>query len=149
MQAFILTTVLTILMANGCTQTENSESCAEDCGTQCTASTDSSKNVSFTENESNPMVCSLTTPEMQKRKETVLADLKKAVLEKRELTNGYSYRFNASDEMIDKLTEFIKTERSCCGFFNFSIQVNNDDNAWLEITGEEGVKDFITAELEL
>jgi hypothetical protein len=69
--------------------------------------------------------------------------------EKTELANGYAYRLEGSDKNIDLLTGFIKTERQCCDFFNFSIEVNNDHTAWLKITGAEGVKGFITSELEL
>ncbi|QEM07795.1 hypothetical protein DIU31_031440 [Mucilaginibacter rubeus] len=95
------------------------------------------------------MICKLTTPELQKRKTTVIATIKKLIKEKKELTNGYAYRFEGSDHQIDLLTDFIKTERQCCDFFNFSIDVRNDQTAWLKITGAKGVKGFIASELEL
>lgn len=96
-----------------------------------------------------PIVCKLTSPELQKRKATVIASIKKVIIEKKELSAGYSYRFEGSDHNIDLLTDFIKTERQCCNFFNFSIDIKNDQSAWLKITGKKGVKDFIAAELEL
>ena len=40
------------------------------------------------------VACQLTSPELQKRKEEVLASLKAKVLEKIELGNGYQYKFN-------------------------------------------------------
>lgn len=95
------------------------------------------------------MTCKLTTPELQKRKATVIAEIKELILEKKELSNGFAYRFDGTDEHIDLLTDFIKTERQCCDFFNFSVDVNNDKTAWLRITGAKGVKGFITSELEL
>ena len=64
-----------------------------------------------------PITCKLTTPELQKRKATVIADLKALVLERNELEDGYSYKFEGKDEILDKLNEFIKTERTCCDFF--------------------------------
>jgi hypothetical protein len=67
--------------------------------------------------KSSPVVCKLTSPEMQKRKETVIASLKRKMIEKRELTNGFSYKFAGSDGLIDELTTFVKTERLCCEFF--------------------------------
>ncbi|HVX00137.1 MAG TPA: hypothetical protein VHA52_06870 [Candidatus Babeliaceae bacterium] len=100
-------------------------------------------------NASTPMVCKLTSPELQKRKATVIASIKKLVIEKKELPNGYSYKLDGSDNNINLLTDFIKTERQCCNFFNFSINVNNDQFAWLKITGNKGVKNFIASELEL
>ena len=94
--------------------------------------------------------CKLTTPELQKRKETVLASLKKQLIEKKELKDGFAFKFNGSDEMVDELTEFIKTERVCCDFFTFNLSISGDKSAaWLEMKGVEGAKDFISNELGL
>ena len=96
------------------------------------------------------MTCKLTSPELQKRKATVLADLRRQVLEKKELANGYAFKFKGTDAVIDQLHEFIKTERQCCGFFTFNLSIAGDQGAiWLELTGDDGVKDFIKMELEL
>ena len=93
--------------------------------------------------------CKLTSPELQQRKATVIEHLKKEILETRELNNGYAYKFPGTDQMIDELTAFIKTERECCDFFTFTISAAGDKSVvWLELTGEEGVKDFIKSELE-
>lgn len=101
-------------------------------------------------NKINELSCKLTTPELQKRKETVIASLKQKVLDKKELTNSYAYKFSGTDEILDELTEFIKTERTCCDFFTFGLSVSGDKSeAWLELTGVDGAKDFITAELGL
>jgi hypothetical protein len=92
--------------------------------------------------------CKLTTPELQKRKLTVLAELKSLVLERKERSDGYSFRFEASDNMLDKLTEFIKTERACCDFFTYGLTIE-ENTAWLSITGPPGAKDFIQDEMGL
>lgn len=60
-------------------------------------------------NKNTKFTCNLTTPELKKRKETVIANLKSQMLEKKELKNGYSYKFPGSDKILDKLTEFIKS----------------------------------------
>jgi hypothetical protein len=100
--------------------------------------------------DSPVLACKLTTPELQKRKETVLASLRKQVIKKKELKNGYAFTFKGTDAMIDELTEFVKTERMCCDFFTFNISVKGDQSETvLEITGVEGAKEFITSELEL
>lgn len=94
--------------------------------------------------------CSLTTEEYQKRKETVLASLKTQVLERAELPDGYAYSFEGSDKVIDELTEFIKTERTCCAFLSFNLAVSGDKKiARLELTGPEGAKEVIREELDL
>ena len=111
------------------------------------------KQISKMENSLTPteksLACKLTSAELRNRKETILASIKTKILEKKELGNGYSYRFDGTDANIEELTKFIKTERECCDFFGFSLTVNNDRTAWFSITGKEGAKDFIKTELEL
>jgi hypothetical protein len=98
------------------------------------------KNTSFT--------CKLTTPELQQRKATVIAELKSHVLKRNESANGFTYLFEASDENLDKLNSFIKTERLCCDFFTFQLLVAGE-KILLSITGAEGVKEFIKEEVGL
>ena len=100
--------------------------------------------------KSGQLACKLTTPELQKRKETVIASLKKQMIDRKELKDGYAFKFPGTDKVLDELTEFIKTERECCDFFIFNLSVSGDKSeAWLELTGAVGVKDFVTAELGL
>lgn len=102
------------------------------------------------EKRSEALVCKLTPKELQIRKATVLESLRKQVIEKKELDNGYSYKFGNSDGVLDELTDFIKTERQCCDFFDFSLSIISDENAiWLSLTGPKNAKDFIKAELNL
>ena len=96
------------------------------------------------------LICKLTSKELQERKQTVLADLKKKVLSKKELEDGFQYSFTGTDEMLDQLALFIKTERQCCDFFDYQILVNGDGaQIELKITGPSGAKDFIKDELGL
>lgn len=95
------------------------------------------------------MTCKLTSPELRKRKEEVIAQLKRQVREKKELPDGFAFRFDGTDEILDSLTAFIKSERMCCDFFHFKLLVSNDHTAWLEISGPEGAKEFIKTELEM
>jgi len=100
------------------------------------------------ETATRSITCKLTTPELQKRKAIVIADLKRLVLERKELKNGFSYRFEGTDETLDKLNDFIKTERMCCDFFTFQITVE-DQTALLNITGPIGAKEFLKGEVDL
>lgn len=94
--------------------------------------------------------CKLTTAEFQERKATVIAELKGMMTKKKELKEGYAYKFAGSDEVVAKLNEFIKTEKECCDFLSFNLVVSKDkSSAWLEITGAEGVKDFIKTEIKM
>ncbi len=95
------------------------------------------------------LTCKLTTPELQQRKKTVVAELKSLLLEKTELEHGFKYKFDGSDKMLDLLNSFIKTERLCCDFFVFNLTASSDTKfTWLELTGPEGIKDFIKYEIE-
>jgi len=134
---------LTVFILSGCThkaehtmaENKNTSVCSDECNEK---------------NNSTELSCKLTSPELQKRRETVIAGLKSRVLEKKQLTNGYAFRFPGNDTMIDELSEFIKTERACCDFFTFNLSVRGDKSeTWLELTGSDGVKEFITTELGL
>ena len=101
-------------------------------------------------NQSGELSCKLSTPQLMKRKETVLKKLKHQVLETKELADGYAFKFPGTDKVIDELTEFIKTERTCCDFFIFGLSISGDaSEAWLTLTGPEGAKHFISDELGL
>jgi hypothetical protein len=121
--------------AAGCCQSSNNEPMSN-----------STKNSSV----KSQMTCKLTSAELQARKATVIASLKKKMAARKELPNGFSYKFEGTDNVIDELTTFVKTERQCCNFFDLSISVKGDaPEAWLTITGQEGVKEFIEGELAL
>ena len=116
-------------------QKKSSQICTDDCAAK---------------NKSSELTCKLITPELRQRKETVIASLKKQMLQKKELKNGYAYKFVGTDKMVDELAEFVKTERACCDFFIFNLSISGDKReAWLEITGAKGVKEFIKTELEM
>ncbi len=101
-------------------------------------------------NKTTELTCKLTTPELQQRKSTVIESLRQQVIQTKELANGYSFKFSGTDKMFDELTEFIKTERECCNFFTFTLSISGDKSEiWLALTGENGTKDFMKAELEL
>jgi hypothetical protein len=100
------------------------------------------------ETPSRSVTCKLTTPELQKRKATIIAELKALVVSRNELANGYGFDFEGSDEVLDKVHDFIKTERMCCDFFTFQLTVESD-KVLLHITGGEGAKEFLKEEIDL
>ncbi|MDJ1470177.1 hypothetical protein [Xanthocytophaga flava] len=113
--------------------------------------TDTTTNITttITATKSPVLSCKLTTPQLQERKQTVIASLRNQVQEKKELTNGYAYKFENSDTLLDELTTFIKTERMCCDFFSFELKVKPDESVWLQLTGPQGAKAFIETEIQL
>lgn len=99
--------------------------------------------------DENKITCKLTTLELRLRKATVIASLKEMVLEKQELVNGFRYRFDGSDQTLDLISDFIKTERLCWDFLILGLTVAHQDSpVWLELSGPEGAKDFIKNEIE-
>ena len=47
-----------------------------------------------------------------------------------------------------KVAEFIANERLCCPFFGFTVEIEPEGGAlWLHLTGRDGVKPFIQAEV--
>lgn len=100
------------------------------------------------ENKNDRLSCRLTSAELIERKATVIGSLKQLILERQEIHNGFRYRFHGSDEILDLLNNFIKTERLCCEFFNFKITVaDRDSQVWLELSGPDGAKEFILNEI--
>jgi len=100
--------------------------------------------------KSTDVSCKLTTPELQIRRETVLENLKKQMVDKKELSNGYAFKFSGSDKVVDELIDFIKSERVCCDFFTFNLSIAGDKSeAWMELTGSSKAKELIKSELGL
>lgn len=71
-----------------------------------------------------------------------------AVREIREIPDGYSFRLDSEASWLSKAVDFIAKERLCCPFFGFTLRVEPERGAlWLSLTGREGIKPFIRAEI--
>ena len=93
-----------------------------------------------------PIACSLSDSAFRTRRSELVQRIVPAVTETQELDNGFAFSFPASDEWLHKLTEFVIIERRCCPFLNFKIIIeSNHDSVVLELTGQEGVKEFIAS----
>lgn len=69
-----------------------------------------------------------------------------ALRERRTLPNGYSYRFDA--DSVDDLLRWMANERRCCPFLTFAIEVAPSAGpVWLTLTGPDGTREFLDAEL--
>ncbi|MGZ8842270.1 MAG: hypothetical protein ACXW18_01330 [Pyrinomonadaceae bacterium] len=91
-----------------------------------------------------PIACTLTTAELQERRRTNLERVKQAIVESRELEDGYALSFPSSTESLKELTSLVDLERQCCPFLTYRITVEaNSGPLWLEVTGPDGTKDFL------
>ena len=72
----------------------------------------------------------------------------RVVQEIRELPNGYSFKLPNDSDLLLTAAGFISLERLCCPFFDFNLEVESKGGAlWLSLTGRDGVKPFIMAEI--
>jgi hypothetical protein len=71
-----------------------------------------------------------------------------ASLEKRELADGWALRLPNDDETMLAVARWTVAERRCCPFFTFAIERESGPGAlWLRITGPDGAKRVLDAEL--
>ena len=100
--------------------------------------------------EASPFACNMNAlaPSERNAHLATIQDVFGAVEEIRELSDGYSFRLANETAMLMKLAGFIAKERLCCPFFGFSLHLEPEGGAlWLSLTGREGVKPFIQAEI--
>ena len=92
------------------------------------------------------VACNLTALEFQERRRGGLRKIRGAVVEVKELENGYAYRFPSDVAWVAELANLITLERQCCPFLRFSIHLEPGMGPiWLELSGPEGTKDFLNS----
>ena len=73
-----------------------------------------------------------------------------AIEQRRELPDGYAFQMDTRQIDAAHWVEWIELERKCCPFFGFEIRwTPKDEDVWLNLSGPEGVKDFILDEFGL
>lgn len=95
-----------------------------------------------------PIACNLAalTPAQRQQHTATAESLFNAVDAVHELPDGYALRLPPT--MLIMAVEYISHERLCCPFFHFGLEVEPNGGAmWLRLTGAEGVKAFLAAEL--
>jgi hypothetical protein len=68
-------------------------------------------------------------------------------LERRELTDGWALRLPGDDDTLLSCARWILGERRCCPFFTFSLESQAAGDLWMRITGPDGAKEVLRAEL--
>ena len=67
------------------------------------------------------------------------------VSEVKEVDHGFIYRFPSDGAWIRELANLVELEHQCCPFLKFTITVEPGDGPiWLEMTGPEGTKAFLS-----
>lgn len=99
-----------------------------------------------------PVLCDLTVfgDNEKKRQKAVLRELQSKVKSVEELSEGFSLNLVAEPYMLQLVAEMIAFESRCCPFLVFVLEVKNGGRSiTLNLTGGEGAKDFLRAELGL
>jgi hypothetical protein len=93
-----------------------------------------------------PIACKLTDAEFRERREGILKAVKNGVAERKELEDGFAYRFPSDSAWLATLSKLVAVERECCPFLRFQIRLEPANGPiWLELTGPHGTKDFLNA----
>jgi hypothetical protein len=78
--------------------------------------------------------CTLST-ESRAVRQKVLAELKRDVVERKDLADGISLRFKAGPGVLPRLAQIVDLERQCCQFLRFAIRGDgSSDSVWLDLT---------------
>ena len=97
-----------------------------------------------------PIECDLSgiNIHLRRRYEALRVEMRTAVQEARELPDGYAIRFPSEGSIFLAIAEWITLERLCCPFLRFALEMDSEGGpTWLRLTGREGVKEFLRAEL--
>lgn len=96
-----------------------------------------------------PIACDLSalTEDELSQHQRIGERMKAELLEVQELSNGYAFRYPAGRTMIEDLARFIASERLCCPFFTFNLQLDPSGELWLRLTGSEQVKAYVQVTL--
>ncbi|MEW6734223.1 MAG: hypothetical protein AB1489_23050 [Acidobacteriota bacterium] len=100
--------------------------------------------------QGSPLACNLTAlnKEQRERRLQLAKQLQSSVKELRELPDGYAFRLPAEPTICLQAAEFITLESRCCPFLTLTIELEREGGPlWLRLTGQQGVKEFLRAEL--
>ena len=90
------------------------------------------------------------TPEERARHKQLGEKLMAARKETVETEKGYEFQYSPADVSLAELADWVAAESKCCPFFDFHIDLEREGKlVCLRLTGEEGIKAFIRAELNV
>jgi hypothetical protein len=89
---------------------------------------------------------SALSPEQRVRHQGLGKQLRAALTAVHELPDGYEFEFPFNAATYETLTELTPLEHACCPFFDISIRLEHSGRLFWQLTGSEGVKQFIRME---
>ena len=97
-------------------------------------------------------MCDLTalTRAGRERRRTLVGVLAQAIVGRTELDHGFELRLDSAKLDLPALAEWIALERRCCPFLHFRVELAAEDGpVTVALSGGDGVKDFLRAEMGL
>jgi hypothetical protein len=84
----------------------------------------------------------------RQRRHELAAVMARAIQKPTELSNGYALTLDARKITAATLDEWIGLEQRCCPFLNFKVRTSplSDQLLTFEVTGADGVKEFLRAQ---
>jgi len=93
---------------------------------------------------SQPIACSLTSPELRQRLDHLRTTLFAETRALQEDASGFTFRFENTDAHVDALMEVVRLERQCCPFLHFQIDIAPEPATLsLHLGGADGARAFI------
>ncbi len=94
------------------------------------------------------LFCRLTKEAFRKRKKVLKSSVFNHLEQIEEIENGFVFKFKEEGDFDKKLMELIVAERACCPFFEIKLHLlPYKKGISMEISGQEGVKEFLKTEL--
>jgi len=94
--------------------------------------------------DNTAIACSLTRSEFHDREARLLAQFRSAIVEAKELQEGYTFRLPNDDNWIMLVAELIVAERECCPFLTFELTaLPNRGPLIVRVIGPPGDKEFV------
>ena len=136
--ASLFATILAVVVVNGLSAHARQQSAAP-----------AVKLESKTPADQSGFYCNLKAlnPAERERLHQLTEKIKTARTGTNELPDGYAFRLQTGQVSIGELAEYVSSERKCCPFFDFEIELQRDGGPlWLKLRGKEGVKEFMRHE---
>lgn len=98
----------------------------------------------------SPFACdrsALTSDQRRRHFDELGPKLRGLVLQVRELSDGYEFRFSGDLPTFQLIAEWTAGERLCCPFFDIDLRLDRERGAtWIRLSGRPGTKAFIRTE---
>lgn len=99
-----------------------------------------------TSTEPREVACALSPNELNARREQLLPGLMKRAEQVTDLEDGLRLHFQSTPGLLAEFAQIIESERTCCSFLRFRIDVEPDSGpVTFDMTGPAGTREMLRA----